>query len=177
MKTWDALMRASLAGDEGAYTELLGHIASAIRRVVKRSRALAGAGAVDVEDIVQETLLSVHLKRHTWDPAKPVAPWVMAIARNKLVDALRRRERRAYVPLEFFAETLEAPVSSRELDAHDAGKILSKLKPRELLVVRAIVLEENSVSEAAKRLELSEGAVRVLLHRTLKKLSAIYRSG
>ncbi len=44
---------------------------------------------MDIEDVVQEMSLSIHLKRHTWDPEKPVAPWVMAIARNKLIDSLQ----------------------------------------------------------------------------------------
>ena len=54
----------------------------------------AGVGDADVEDAVQETLLAIHLKRHTWDPEQPLAPWVYAIARHKVVDALRRRGRR-----------------------------------------------------------------------------------
>jgi RNA polymerase sigma-70 factor (ECF subfamily) len=131
---------------------------------------------MDVEDIIQETLLAIHLKRHTWDTSKPLGPWVMAISQNKIVDAFRRRGRKFYVPLEFVAETLEAPASESHLERHDVSMLLKKLKPREQYVVTSIALEEASISDTASALGLSEGAARVLLHRTLKKLAALYRS-
>ena len=56
--------------------------------------------------MVQETLLAVHLKRHTWDESQPLLPWVRAIAQNKLIDFLRRRGRRVHVPIDEFSETL-----------------------------------------------------------------------
>ncbi len=71
---------------------------------------------------MQEVLLAVHLKRHTYDPAAPFAPWLFAVTRNKVIDALRRRGRRVFVPIEDFAETLpseqtEPRLSEREVDA------------------------------------------------------------
>ena len=54
----------------------------------------------DVDDVVQETLLAVHLKRHTWDQSKPLLPWVRAVARNKLIDNLRRRGRGTHLPID-----------------------------------------------------------------------------
>ena len=176
MKTWDQLMRASLAGNDDAYAQLLGSFAATLRATVTRMSTQGGSGTMDIEDVVQETLLSIHLKRHTWDPGKPVAPWVMAIARNKLIDSFRRQGRRPNVPLEFVADTLEAPSSDREMERHDVSTLVMKLKPREQFVVRSIALEENSIRDTAQSLGLSEGAVRVLLHRTLKKLATLYRS-
>ena len=76
----------------------------------------------DAEDIVQEALLAIHLKRHTWQPDLPVLPWVYAIARHKLVDAVRRRDHRAEIGLEGTAEPLvENPIRSRSCAAMSSG--------------------------------------------------------
>src|SRR5262245_11658890 len=91
---WTMLMEQSLEGDCAAYHRLLTLLAPALRRVV---RARAGSAGLDAEDVVQEVLLALHLKRNTWVRGTPVAPWVTAIARNKLVDAHRRRGRRPEV--------------------------------------------------------------------------------
>ena len=106
---WSRMMTASIAGDEGAYRRLLEDISWSVRAMARAAFARAGVGDADVEDAVQETLLAIHLKRHTWDPEQPLAPWVYAIARHKVVDALRRRGRRRVEPLENFEEFLAAP--------------------------------------------------------------------
>ena len=88
---WAAAMRAALAGDEAAYRRLLGEIGRAIRPAIRAAFARSRAGDGDIEDVVQETLLAIHLKRQTWDPTQKLTPWVYAIARHKAIDALRRR--------------------------------------------------------------------------------------
>ena len=103
---WSRMMTASIAGDEGAYRRLLEDIGRSVRAMARGAFARAGVGDADVEDAVQETLLAIHLKRHTWDPEQPLAPWVYAIARHKVVDALRRRGRRRAEPIENFEEFL-----------------------------------------------------------------------
>jgi len=110
---WSQMMTASIAGDEGAYRRLLEDLGRSVRAMARGAFARAGVGDADVEDAVQETLLSIHLKRHTWDPEQPLAPWVYAIARHKVVDALRRRGRRKVEPLENFEEFLAAPGALR----------------------------------------------------------------
>jgi RNA polymerase sigma-70 factor (ECF subfamily) len=83
-------MRAANAGDEAAYTRLLASLAPVLRAIARRR--LAGTRLVsDFEDVVQETLLAIHLKRHTWDETRPFGPWFSSIIRHKLVDAARRR--------------------------------------------------------------------------------------
>ena len=77
-----------------------------LRAAARRGLARAGQPVDQSEDIVQDILLAVHLKRHTWDVNAPFAPWLFAIARNKLIDALRRRGRRVFVNIDDFAETL-----------------------------------------------------------------------
>ena len=172
---WGELMRAANGGDTAAYNRLLTRLAPAVRAVARRGLGRAGGrsglGPEEAEDVVQETLLAIHLKRHTWDPSLPLGPWVRAIARNKLIDAMRRRGYRAYVPIDDVVDTLAAdaeeptPLPGR-LDAH-----LQSLPERQQSVVRAISLDGASIRETAARLNMSEGAVRVALHRGLAALS------
>ena len=75
-------MRAANAGDETAYRRLLEALAPFLRQIVQRSFARAGFGNSDVEDVVQEILLAIHLKRQTWDKDQAITPWVSAIARR-----------------------------------------------------------------------------------------------
>src|ERR1700730_6884857 len=99
-------MRSAISGDSAAYRRLLGAIAPVLRAMARRGLARAGQPVDQAEDIVQDILLAVHLKRHTWDTDAPFAPWLFAIARNKLIDALRRRGRRIFVNVDDFSETL-----------------------------------------------------------------------
>lgn len=169
---WGDLMRAANRGDSAAYNRLLTSLAPAIRSVARRGLGRASLSPEEAEDVVQETLLAIHLKRHTWDPSLPLGPWVRAIARNKLIDAMRRRGRRDYVPIDDVIETLASDSAEPtplpgKLDQH-----LQSLPDRQQSVVRAISLNGASIRETAVSLNMSEGAVRVALHRGLAALSA-----
>ena len=94
----------------------------------------------DAEDIVQEALLAIHLKRHTWQPDLPVLPWVYAIARHKLVDAVRRRDHRAEIGLEGTAEPLVEP-DPEPLMRRDVERVLDMLSPAQRAVIAAISVE------------------------------------
>ena len=111
---WTDLMRSAISGDDAAYHRLLKAVTPVLRAAARRGLARAGQPVDQSEDIVQDILLAVHLKRHTWDANAPFAPWLFAIARNKLIDALRRRGRRVFVNIDDFAETLpgEAPAET-----------------------------------------------------------------
>ncbi len=172
---WASLMRAALAGDEDAYRKLLHSLTLSLRAVVRRGFSQAGAPLGDVEDVVQETLLALHLKRNTWDPEQPLGPWVRAIAKHKLIDALRRRGRRIQVPIESVIGTLAIDEDHSGVDRQDARRLVDGLRGRQREVVRALSLEGQSISEVAKRLKMKEVAVRVALHRGLKALSALHR--
>ena len=171
---WAGLMRASLAGDAAAYRRLLADLATALRLSVRAEVERMGQGNADVEDIVQETLLAVHLKRHTWDPALPFSPWFKTVARYKTVDALRRRGRRRQVPLDDGFE-IAAPPEADALSERDADRLLATLGERPARVVRAVSLEGRSAAEVGADLGMSEGAVRVTLHRALKDLAKRFR--
>src|SRR4051794_8208702 len=174
-------MRAANGGDAAAYNRLLTRLAPAVRAVARRGlgRAglAAGLGPDEAEDVVQETLLAIHLKRHTWDPSLPLGPWVRAIARNKLIDSMRRRGRRDHVPIDDVIDTLASDTAEPtpipgKLDEH-----LQSLPDRQQSVVRSISLDGASVRETAARLNMTEGAVRVALHRGLAALSAKFGTG
>lgn len=168
---WDAQMRAAMAGDAVAYDRLLRDLAAALRPIARRGLARAGRSQAEAEDVVQEILLAVHLKRHTWDQAQPIGPWIRAIARNKLIDALRRRGGHYDLPIEDFAETLPAEDTAPPLSQRDVDRHLERLPSGQRAVVRAIALDGASVADTAGRLRMTEGAVRVALHRGLAGLS------
>jgi RNA polymerase sigma factor (sigma-70 family) len=172
---WAAWMRAAMAGDEVAYRQLLVSLAPRLRAVARSRCRSLGAPEDEVEDLVQEVLLTIHLKRGTWDPSRPIGPWVAAITRNKLIDVLRRRGRRITVPIEDFVDILQAEDQTPELSAREIDSLLRRLKPQQREIVRSISLDGSTISETADRLRMSEGAVRVTLHRALKSLAAFYR--
>ena len=171
-----SLMRAAKTGDAAAYRRLLSALADMLRRWVRRELARQGYETAEAEDIVQETLLAIHLKRASWDSDRPILPWLRAVTRHKLIDNLRRRGRRIMVPVEDVLETLAAPEKEDSLSADAIDRHLATLPPGQSQVVRAISIDGLSPAETAKRLTLSEGAVRVALHRGLAALAKAARS-
>jgi RNA polymerase sigma-70 factor, ECF subfamily len=167
------LMRRARQGDDEAYRRLLGRVSLWLRVVVRRGLLAAGRGPADSEDVVQEALLAMHLKRHTWDETQPIEPWLRAIARYKMVDHLRRRGFHDHVGIDAYAEQIAVTVDA---DASvDSQALLGGLPERQRRIVEEISLEGRRAAEVAERLGMSEGAVRVTLHRALKALAAAYR--
>jgi RNA polymerase sigma-70 factor, ECF subfamily len=173
---WAGMMRAAIAGDETVYRRLLEEIARSVRATARGAFARARSGDADVEDVVQETLLAIHLKRDTWDGGLRLAPWVAAIARHKIIDAMRRRGARLFQPIEDFETVLAAPEAQDPHARSDAERMIAQLAPRQRDIVHSISLEGQSIAATAARLSMSEGAVRVALHRSLKTLAALWRS-
>jgi RNA polymerase sigma-70 factor (ECF subfamily) len=172
---WGLLMRAALDGDSAAYRRLLASLTPLLRTVTRRNCARIGLDGGEAEDIVQEVLLAIHLKRHTWDVDRPFGPWIMTIARNKLIDARRRRGNRLTLPIDELADILAAEGSDDATDRGDLDRLLGGLGERQRDLVRSLSVEGRSVQETAERLKMSEGAVRVALHRAIKALAALYR--
>ena len=148
--------RRALGGDEKAYADFLTGVAGLVRGLARRR---IGHG-VDPEDVVQETLLAIHLKRHTWRQDGAVLPWVFAIARYKLVDAFRRRGRMIEVDIADFAETLAEP-ERETASERDVERALGRLPPVQQRVVRSISVDGFSIAETARALGMQETAVRV----------------
>ena len=161
------LLRAAIAGDERAYARFLERTAAFVRGFVRRRVV---QGGVDPEDVVQETLLAIHLKRHTWMADAPVLPWVYAIARFKMIDAFRRRGRRIEVDIDDVVELAAAP-QEEQASARDIGRALDALAPGQRSVVAAISVDGHSIGETAQRLGMTETAVRVALHRGLAAIA------
>ena len=172
---WELLMRAALDGNSAAYRRLLASLTPVLRTVTRRNCARIGLDGGEAEDIVQEVLLAIHLKRHTWDVDRPFGPWIMTIARNKLIDARRRRGNRLTLPIDDLADILTAEGSDDATDRGDLDRLLGGLGERQRDLVRSLSVEGRSVQETAERLKMSEGAVRVALHRAIKALAALYR--
>ena len=161
------LLRAAIAGDERAYADFLHRIAALVRGFVRRKIV---QGGVDPEDVVQETLLAIHVKRHTWRSDAPVLPWVYAIARFKLIDAFRRRGRRIEVEIDEIAETFAEP-ETETVSERDINRALEGLPPTQRSVVSSSSVDGHSIGETASKLGISETAVRVSLHRGLAAIA------
>jgi RNA polymerase sigma-70 factor (ECF subfamily) len=178
-REWSAAMRAALAGDGAAYARLLASLTPFLRNLCRRSCARAGLALSEAEDAVQETLLAIHLKRHTWDSSQSLTPWMAAIARNKIIDAARRRGRRAETNIEDFEHALAAPPEAehfeREQDRQGALRLLDQLSGKQREAIEAVSIRGESLRAAAVTLGVTEGALRVSVHRGLKTLAALYR--
>jgi RNA polymerase sigma-70 factor (ECF subfamily) len=168
-------MRLAISGDSAAYHRLLKAITPVLRAGARRGLVRAGQPIDQSEDVVQEILLAVHLKRHTWDANAPFGPWLFAIARNKLIDALRRRGRRVFVNIDDFAETIPDEPAAETASANEIANLLQALPPRQREVLQSIAVESTSIRDTAAKFAMSEGAVRVALHRALAGLTAKLR--
>ena len=172
---WTGLMRLAVSGDDTAYHRLLKAVTPVLRAAARRGLARSGQPVDQSEDIVQDILLAVHLKRHTWDAEAPFGPWLFAIARNKLIDALRRRGRRVFVNIDDFAETIPSEPVAEIAPAGEVAAQLQSLPARQREVLQSIAVDSASIRDTATKFAMSEGAVRVALHRGLASLTARLR--
>lgn len=161
-----ALMLAALAGDAAAYHRLLKVLAPHLRAYFARRLN----GAAEAEDLVQETLIAIHAKRASFDTAQPFTAWLYAIARYKLIDHLRRSGSRKTVPLEE-ASAITADSDNEAAEAaRDVEQLLATLPEAKRGLLRKVKLEGLSTAEAAAATGLSESAVKVRVHRSLRAL-------
>jgi RNA polymerase sigma-70 factor (ECF subfamily) len=163
-------MLAGLAGESGPYRQLLDELSGLLRAYYGR-RAPPG---LDAEDLVQETLIAVHSRRATYDPGQPFTAWAYAIARYKLIDALRRSRAHLRAPLEdadalFVDSAADAAMARRDLD-----RVLGALPARTQALIRDVKIAGLSTREAAEKHAMSESAVKVAVHRGLKALGEEY---
>ncbi len=163
-------MVASLAGDAAAYRCLL----ESLTRILQgyfRIRLFEDL-ATHADDLVQETLLALHLRRMTFDPAFPLMAWVQAIARHKLIDFLRRSRRQGKIPLDDQIDVLADPVDSVAAveHRHDLDTLLSHLPARSRDVIGKVKIEGKSVAETANETNLSVASVKVIIHRGIAAL-------
>jgi RNA polymerase sigma-70 factor, ECF subfamily len=172
------LMIAGLAGDATAYKRLLQRLTGLLRGYYKARLASIGRDVVEAEDLVQEALMAVHTRRHTYDPDQPLTPWVHAIARYKLIDHLRRTHRlTADVPIDDAVELVAQDDHAGTESAYDLHNLLDRLPEKMRRAIRCVKIEGLSVTEAAARCGMSESAVKVNVHRGLRALAdAMHRT-
>lgn len=170
------LMRAALDGDDGAYSELLKQLPLLLRIVFRGKFGKYGISVSDQEDIIQDVLIAIHVRRVQWDSTMPLLPWVFAITQNKIIDEVRRRVRRRELDLRYLP-TKDIQEETAAINAvHDVDRILKILPPRNRKVVSSVRIEGYSAREVAQQLGISEVAVRILLHRSLQGLIKIFGS-
>jgi len=167
-------MLKALAGDQAAYGALLAELSVLLKRFFERRLS----DASEAEDLVQDTLLAIHTRRATYDPARPFTAWAYAIARYKLIDHLRRRRVRAAVPLDDAVHELFAPDDHEAAMASaDLERLMATLPEAQSRAIRDVKLQGLTSAEAAARSGVNEGAVKVRVHRGLKALAALVRGG
>lgn len=165
------------AGDEAAYAEALRCIAQRLRSYLRRRLA---AWPDEIEDLVQETLLAIHLHRGTWNESIPASAWTLAIARHKLIDLWRRKGRREaeLTSLEELDDGAQpaAPGGEEPQARRDLGVLLQSIPAAQRDAIVLTKIEGLSVAEAAERTGASVAAVKVQVHRGLKRLAALVRT-
>lgn len=173
-------MRAAQAGDRTAYSRLLREVTPFVRALLRRHCSQPQ----DLEEMVQETLLTLHRVRQTYDPNRPFSPWLGAIAARRGIDGLRRRSRvaRHEVSAEIEGyETFSDPRANIDIEAAGAPAeveaLLRRLPPRQRQALEAVKLKEMSLAEAAAVSGQTVGALKVNTHRALKTLRALFRDG
>jgi RNA polymerase sigma-70 factor (ECF subfamily) len=174
------LMRRAQDGDRIAYASLLTLLTSVTRQFVRRR---LGNSVTWVDDVVQETLLSIHGARQTYDAGRPFGPWSYAIASNRMIDAVRRERRvrsREVVGDELpDRDTRPAAPSHDEIDVEAIRAAVAALPGRQRDVIEGLKFRDESVREVAGRMGMSESAVKVTAHRgyrTLKRLLGVNTS-
>ena len=171
-----AWMAAAQAGDRAAYEALLSDCVGVIASVARRQ----GVAADRIDDVVQDTLLTVHRARQTYDPTRSFTAWIAVIAERRAVDLLRKTSRHTsreiHAPLAYERHADESVVSLRTALGGEAsrrlGEAVAGLPARQREAVQHLVLQERSLAETAAVTGRSTGSLKVNLHRALRSLRA-----
>ncbi len=171
VEDWSALMVRAQAGDKRAYTTLLTGITPYLRALARR----ALADPTDIEEAVQDVLLTIHQIRHTYEPGRPFAPWLATIAQRRFVDRIRANARLAARKLAAaqiaLVEGDESPENPEEIEDFDALRsAIDRLPNAQKQAVELLKLRELSLKEAAGVTGMTVGALKVATHRALKTL-------
>jgi len=174
---WSIFMARAQSGDGRAYYRLLTEIAPYLRLLVGRHHR----SPQNVEDTVQDILLTNHSIRHIYDPTRPFTPWLAAIGRRRIIDRLRRqgRSRARDTPLNEGHETIADAETNLETraDGRSLREAVEKLPPGQREAITLLKLQEMSLKEAADRSGMSIAALKVATRRALKSLRAIIGKG
>jgi RNA polymerase sigma-70 factor (ECF subfamily) len=175
------LMRRAQEGHSDAYAILLAEIVPLLRREVRRRRRMLPPQ--DIEDLVQDVLLSLHAVRATYDPGRPFLPWLMAIAHNRIIDGARRQIRRNAneVLVDELPETFADEATNRQIEAYGDAEALrhamQQLPPGQRLALEMVKLREMSLKEAAASTGMSVAALKIAVHRGIGALRKVLNAG
>ena len=175
---WSRLMARAQDGDRQAYGALLQDITPYLRSIAVRCFKQQS----DVEDAVQDVLLTVHAVRQTYDPGRPFGPWLVAIANRRIIDRLRRetRSKAREIALSAEHETFSDPASNLEwqdrLATAELNEVLEKLSPEQRQAVTLLKLNELSLKEAATASGRSVASLKVATHRAIKRLRELLKA-
>jgi RNA polymerase sigma factor (sigma-70 family) len=173
-ETLEKLMQAAQAGDTRAYALLFKQITPRVRAMIRRQRQFLPAA--DIEDLVQDVLISLHAVRATYDPVRPFMPWLVAITRNRLVDGARRyaRQKAHEVNVDEYPVTFSEEGTNTGGDLYGDPEALKQaiqaLPPGQREAVEMLKLHEMSLKEAAVASGVSVGALKVSVHRAMGAL-------
>jgi RNA polymerase sigma-70 factor (ECF subfamily) len=169
-----ALMRFAQDGDGDAYAALMRELAVRVRQIVRHRRAFLGQA--DVEDLVQDVLLSVHAVRATYDATRPFIPWLLAITRNRLADAARRYRRQGAhevavddLDVTFFSERTNTMTATYG-DPGALKDAIADLPAGQRRAIELLKLREMSLKAAAAASGTTVGALKVATHRAMDGL-------
>ena len=160
---WDEWMRQSLKGDKNAYRLLLCDL-----RIWLQAYFNKRAHPNEIEDLVQDTLLTIHNKRASYDPSRPFGPWLSAVAKHKWIDRIRKNIKFLEVELD---DDLSLEDENNGLCAkHDVKKLLQLIPAKQAQIIEMVKLNEMSIGEVAQSLGQNETYIKVAVHRGLKLL-------
>ena len=164
-----ALMKQSLAGDQRAYTELLQETSRLLRPFLAKRLSFTS----EVDDLLQEILISIHKARHTYDGNRPYKPWMYAIARFRLQDHLRAHysdQLHHAADLSEIEESLHEDVTESAISYESISGEVEKLPGKQADILRLMHQEGYTAKEVAEKIGMSESAVKVAAHRAYKIL-------
>lgn len=169
------LLIASQSGDAKSYRTFLMEVAAFLRPFLKKNTKHNGVE----EDILQDTLISIHRSLHTYDPSRPLSAWVFAIARYRLID-FKRKEQREFKRMEkVFYENSSVEEQSHAdsiLLSHALVSYLDKLPNTQRQSIEYTKIKGFSVRETAEKMEMTESAVKVAVFRGMRSLKKISES-
>ncbi len=158
-------MREALDGNQASYRLLLSDLRIWLCAFFSKRVHQDG-----IEDLVQDTLLAVHNKKHTYDPSRSFGAWVNAVARHKWIDKIRANVRHIDVELD---DNMPSPNASQIMCAkHDVAKLLKLIPSTQAEIIEMVKLQELSIEEVALKTGYSHSYIKVAVHRGMKKLQA-----
>lgn len=176
----NSLFAKGMAGDAKSYGLFLEKITPIVRAIAYKK-----ISNHDVEDTVQDILISIHKARHTFDGERPIIPWVFAIAKFRINDALRKiyanhQDQNNFLEIDEAIDLLEA--ADHDKHTHDLAKnqapcieeILETISERERSILSMMYIEEYTAKETGLNLNMNESAVKVAAHRAIKKIRGVF---